>query len=114
MSRHGLPPRRSADDASDATHAFFNSSVEYLDRLDYVQRYSWFGSFRSSVSNVGPNVAMLDADGDLTELGAWYLGRQAGGKTPASGSAAAAAQARIAWTPLGVALGVAALAAVFS
>lgn len=54
---------------------FFNTTLEYLDRLDYVARYSWFGAFRSDVSNVGPSGAMLDADGKLTDLGAWYLGR---------------------------------------
>ena len=57
------------------TQGFFNASVEYLDRLEYVQRYSWFGAFRADVSNVGPNGAMLSDRGEVTEIGKWYLGR---------------------------------------
>ena len=40
----------------------------------YVTRYSYFGAFRSSVSNVGPNAAMLTEKGKLTDIGSWYLG----------------------------------------
>ena len=46
-----------------------------------------FGSFRSDVSNVGPNAAMLSAGGQLTDIGAWYLGRQATGVKPSAKSA---------------------------
>ena len=67
------------------TQGFFNASIEYLDRLDYVQRYAWFGSFRSDVSNVGPNGAMLNSQGQLNYLGAWYLGRPVTEKTPNGG-----------------------------
>lgn len=81
------------------TQKFFNSSTEYLDRLEYVQRYSWFGSFRSDVSNVGPNVAMLDKKGDLTDLGAWYIGRKATGNTPSK-----AGKIVVGWKELAVAL----------
>jgi hypothetical protein len=56
------------------TQSFFNSSAEYFDRIDYITRYSYFGSFRSSQSNVGPNVSMLDKNGKLTDIGSWYLG----------------------------------------
>ncbi|KAF8542067.1 glycosyl hydrolase catalytic core-domain-containing protein [Trichophaea hybrida] len=83
------------------TQKFFNSSVEYLDRLDYVKRYSWFGSFRSDVSNVGPNVAMLDNKGELTDIGAWYIGRKATGHKPQS----AAGRVVMGWKDLGMALG---------
>ncbi|RVD89762.1 uncharacterized protein DFL_000755 [Arthrobotrys flagrans] len=54
---------------------FFNLTMEYFDRLDNVGRYSWFGSFRSDVSNVGPNAALLNQDGGLTYIGAWYLNK---------------------------------------
>ncbi|KAK3306280.1 glycosyl hydrolase catalytic core-domain-containing protein [Chaetomium strumarium] len=67
------------------TQAFFNMSADYFDRLDFVERYSYFGAFRSDVSNVGPNGAMLSADGNLTDIGAWYLGRQATGVQPSQG-----------------------------
>jgi hypothetical protein len=39
-----------------------------------VTHYSYFGAFRSSVSNVGPNAAMLDQNGKLTDIGSWYMG----------------------------------------
>src|SRR5689334_23096312 len=68
-----------------STQAFYNISTEYFDRLDYVERYSLFGAFRSDVSNVGLNAAMLSAGGDLTDIGAWYLGREATGVQPSAG-----------------------------
>lgn len=48
----------------------------------YITHYSYFGSFRSSVSNVGPNAAMLTEKGKLTDIGSWYLGGSATGYTP--------------------------------
>lgn len=48
----------------------------------YITHYSYFGSFRSSVSNVGPNAAMLTEKGKLTDLGSWYLGGPATGNKP--------------------------------
>jgi hypothetical protein len=68
------------------TQAFYNMSAEYFDRLEFVERYSLFGAFRSDVSNVGPNAAMLSADGNLTDIGAWYLGRQGTGISPLQGA----------------------------
>lgn len=70
------------DAALSDTQSFFNSSAEYFDRLTYVTHYSYFGSFRSSVSNVGPNAAMLDQNGKLTDMGSWYLGGPATGNVP--------------------------------
>lgn len=46
-----------------------------MDRLLYIERYSFFGAFRADVSNVGPNAAMLSSEGTLTDIGRWYLGR---------------------------------------
>lgn len=71
-----------------STQTFYNTSAEYFDRLDFVERYSLFGAFRSHVSNVGPNAAMLNRDGQLTDIGAWYLGRQGTGVRPTSGGLA--------------------------
>ncbi|EEA21169.1 hypothetical protein TMatcc_001170 [Talaromyces marneffei ATCC 18224] len=68
------------------TQAFFQTSAEYFDRLDYVERYSYFGSFRSSISNVGPNATMLTQNGQLTDIGSWYLGGAATGNAPNSSS----------------------------
>jgi hypothetical protein len=47
-----------------------------------VTRYSYFGAFRSSVSNVGPNAAMLDQNGKLTDIGSWYMGGVATNNVP--------------------------------
>jgi hypothetical protein len=66
------------------TQSFFNSSAEYFDRIDYVTRYSYFGSYRSSKSNVGPNCAMLDQNGHLTDIGSWYLGGAATNNIPSA------------------------------
>lgn len=48
----------------------------------YITHYSYFGSFRSDVSNVGPNAAMLTQDGKLTDIGSWYLGGSATSNKP--------------------------------
>jgi len=69
------------------TQDFYNMSAEYFDRLDYVERYSYFGSFRSDVSNVGPNAAMLNNKGQLTDIGSWYLGGKATGNAPSVSAA---------------------------
>ncbi|KAI1267060.1 glycoside hydrolase family 128 protein [Xylariaceae sp. FL1019] len=85
----------------DTTQDFYNTSSEYFDRLDSVGRYSYFGSFRSDVSNVGPNAVMLNNDGELTDVGSWYLGGSATGVDPQS---MAAGRVRI--SVLGVALAI--------
>lgn len=59
--------------------------------------YSYFGAFRSDVSNVGPNAAMLTQDGKLTDIGSWYMGgvstnnvpKGAGGRIQTIGAAGA-------------------------
>lgn len=70
-----------------ATQAFVNISMEYFERLPYVERYALFGAFRSDVSNVGPNAAMLSSGGQLTDVGMWYLGRNGSGMAPKQGKA---------------------------
>lgn len=69
------------------TQEFFQQSQEYFDRLDFVDRYSYFGSYRSSESNVGPNVAMLGANGQTTDIGNWYLGIDKEGVVPTASAA---------------------------
>lgn len=63
------------------TEQIFNQSIEYLDGLDYVARYSWFGSTRPQWTNsfTGPNNTLLNDDGQLTQIGATYLGGEAEG-----------------------------------
>ncbi|KAK4188927.1 glycosyl hydrolase catalytic core-domain-containing protein [Podospora australis] len=73
----------------DRTQEFYKMSAEYFDRMESVERYSLFGAFRSDVSNVGPNGAMLSRNGSLTDIGAWYLGRTATGVLPTDGKSPA-------------------------
>ncbi|KAG5932679.1 hypothetical protein E4U53_001221, partial [Claviceps sorghi] len=72
-----------------ATQAFYNQTADYFDKLDYIGRYSYFGAFRSTNSNVGPNAAFLNKDGRLTDIGSWYSGFGATGVNPESESAEA-------------------------
>lgn len=57
-------------------------SVQTNDQHSYITHYSYFGSFRSDVSNVGPNAAMLTQKGKLTDIGSWYLGGVGTGNKP--------------------------------
>lgn len=85
------------DQDLEPTQSFFNMSAEYFDRLDNVGRYSYFGSFRSDVSNVGPNAAMLTQKGQLTDIGSWYLGGAATNNIPKAGKDNGARRSGAAW-----------------
>ncbi|KAL6703966.1 hypothetical protein ACN47E_008904 [Coniothyrium glycines] len=67
----GLPQQDAA-----ATVQMMNQTLPYLDNLTYVERYAWFGAFRTDDANewTGDGVALFDDDGGLTELGALYMG----------------------------------------
>ncbi|KAL6882497.1 hypothetical protein HDV57DRAFT_496704 [Trichoderma longibrachiatum] len=67
------------------TQQFFNASVDYMDGLANLERYSYFGAFRSNVSNVGPNATFLNNAGRLTDIGSLYLGFGLTGVIPTSG-----------------------------
>ncbi|KAF1348347.1 hypothetical protein EJ07DRAFT_141737 [Lizonia empirigonia] len=71
VTEMGLP-----QESADATVAMMNQTLPYLDSLDYVERYAWFGAFRTDDANewTGDGVAFFDDDGGLTELGALYMG----------------------------------------
>jgi hypothetical protein len=69
----------------------FNTTIEYFDDSDFIQGYTYFGAFRSGVSNVGPDVTFLNNDGELTDVGSWYMGRSATGVKPQSGRGEAVA-----------------------
>lgn len=66
---------------SDATAAMMKQSLSYLDGLDYVEGYAWFGAFRSDNANewTGSSVALFDDDGGLTEVGSLYMGGEENG-----------------------------------
>ncbi|KAF1947395.1 hypothetical protein EJ02DRAFT_88949 [Clathrospora elynae] len=65
-------PQQNAQD----TVGMMNQTLPYLDKLDYVERYSWFGAFRTDDANewTGDGVALFDGHGGLTALGALYMG----------------------------------------
>jgi hypothetical protein len=94
------------------TQSFFNTSADYFDRLDSVGRYSYFGSFRSKVSNVGQNAVMLSNTGKLTDIGSWYLGGSATGVSPTD-SAAGRSESAVVLTIVSVLFGAATLSGFF-
>ncbi|TRX90676.1 hypothetical protein FHL15_008451 [Xylaria flabelliformis] len=65
----------------DTTFAMMNQSLPYLDQLEYVEKYAWFGTFRPKEANewTGDGLALFQGDGGLSELGAYYLGGEANG-----------------------------------
>ncbi|GJN76345.1 glycoside hydrolase [Purpureocillium lilacinum] len=71
-----------------ATQEFYNQTIDYFEKLDYIGRYSYFGAFRANKANVGPNAAFLNNGGKLTDIGSWYLGFSATGVKPESGKGA--------------------------
>lgn len=65
----------------DANLAMMEQTLPYLDGLEYVKSYAWFGTFRPQQANewTGTGVALFQDDGGLTDLGALYLGGEANG-----------------------------------
>ncbi|KAL2214634.1 hypothetical protein CC79DRAFT_1339522 [Sarocladium strictum] len=68
----------------EAAQEFFNTTLEYFDKEDFVGKYTYFGAFRSDSSNVGTETVFLNNAGDLTDMGSWYLGGNATGVDPES------------------------------
>ncbi|KAH8728136.1 glycosyl hydrolase catalytic core-domain-containing protein [Phaeosphaeriaceae sp. PMI808] len=71
VTEMGLPQQ-----SADATVDMMNKTLPYLDKLEHVERYAWFGAFRTKEANAwtGKGVALFDGDGGLTQLGALYMG----------------------------------------
>lgn len=66
-------PQQDGDD----TLAMMKQSLLYLDGLDYVEAYAWYGAARKGGSwdgYTGDNVAVFNKHGALTDVGALYLG----------------------------------------
>ncbi|KZF20096.1 glycoside hydrolase family 128 protein [Xylona heveae TC161] len=76
------------------SQSFFNQSTKYFDSIDYITHYSYFGAFRSDASNVGPYSAMLTQNGQLTDIGSWYLGHGSTGHRPKGAAASLSVSAR--------------------
>lgn len=76
---------------ADQTVDMLNQSISYLDSLDYVAAYAWYGADRKGGSwagYTGGNVAMFSSGGKLTDVGALYLGgKDAGFKAGMTGGA---------------------------
>lgn len=66
------------------TMEFMKDSLVHLDGLQFVEKYAWFGAFRPQEASryTGAGVALLQEDGGLSELGAFYLGGEANGFKP--------------------------------
>lgn len=67
----------------EATLAMLNQSLLYLDGLDYVEAYAWYGTARKGSGSwdeyTGDNIAVFNKHGALTEVGALYLGGEGEG-----------------------------------
>ncbi|CAG9981120.1 unnamed protein product [Clonostachys byssicola] len=65
-------PQGSEDD----NISMLEQTMNYLDGLDYIAGYAWFGVFRKKNANewTGDGVSLLENNGDLTGLGEKYLG----------------------------------------
>lgn len=61
---------------TDANLAVMSETLPYLDSLDYVDRYAWFGIFRPDGANnwTGAGLSLFENDGGLSTLGAMYVG----------------------------------------
>ncbi|KAH8673283.1 glycosyl hydrolase catalytic core-domain-containing protein [Xylariales sp. PMI_506] len=84
----------------ETTASTLNQSIAYLDGLDYVSGYAWFGDFREDDSNewTGESVAFFDNNGGLTEVGSLYLGgSQNGFAVGVKGQGAASTLSVSAW-----------------
>ncbi|KAK7920293.1 glycosyl hydrolase catalytic core-domain-containing protein [Apiospora marii] len=57
--------------------ALLKGAAPYLDGLNWVEGYAWFGSFRQRDANgwTGPGVALLNNNGDLTSVGKYYVNK---------------------------------------
>ena len=66
---------------SEANFVMMEQALPYLDKLDYVKSYAWFGTFRPQDANnwTGTGVALFQEDGGLTDVGALYLGGEVNG-----------------------------------
>lgn len=85
----------------EANVAMMTESIKYLEDLDYVEGYAWFGAFRADNSNdwTGDGVSLFDDDGGLTDLGSTYLGGEENGFEPGMGGAGTTTRAGL-WAVL--------------
>ncbi|KAH8203700.1 hypothetical protein TruAng_002113 [Truncatella angustata] len=67
----------------DANYNVMSQTLPYLDSLEYVDRYAWFGAWRIGGANrnewTGDGLSLFDDNGGLTTLGALYVGGETNG-----------------------------------
>ncbi|KAG8703996.1 hypothetical protein FRC08_002516 [Ceratobasidium sp. 394] len=61
-----------ADNVELVVANFLNATINYLDTLDWVEKYSWFAFFRQET---GSHYNLLNANGTLNNLGHLYIGK---------------------------------------
>ncbi|KAF1983661.1 glycoside hydrolase family 128 protein [Aulographum hederae CBS 113979] len=80
--------------SANVTGEMMRQSLAFLDGLEWVERYSWFGAFRPVDANAftGDGVSLVGDGGGLSELGVMYLGGEGSGyyvgQTSGAGSSA--------------------------
>jgi len=97
----------------DDSQTFFQDACEFMDRTPWLGRYSYFGAFRSSKSNVGPNAAMLTQNGQLTDIGSWYLGGVATNNIPSATATGGSAKVQMGGVSLSAVIGIVGLMILF-
>lgn len=65
-----------------STQSNYNGILQFVESEAAIEKYSYFGSFRSYTSNVGYNATLLDSCGLLTDIGDNYMNRSAEGHIP--------------------------------
>ncbi|KAF7369070.1 Glyco-hydro-cc domain-containing protein [Mycena venus] len=59
-----------------ACQNFNNGPQSFMDAQDWVERYAWFGIMRD-LQGVNPDDAMMNSNGQITDLGKQYIGTEA-------------------------------------
>lgn len=62
----GSTPQQEVDE-------FLTQSIQKLDSIDWIERYSWFGAMKNLPDNVGNENSLIGQDGQLSELGKKYV-----------------------------------------
>jgi len=64
--------------------SFLNQTQTFMDSVDWVERYAWFGAFRD-LQGVNELDALMDQNGNITPLGLQYVGASQPGATTVAG-----------------------------
>ncbi|KAF8314951.1 hypothetical protein DL93DRAFT_2057831 [Clavulina sp. PMI_390] len=53
---------------------FMNETQSFMDSTDWVERYAWFGAFRTMPGGLSSALQLYDSNGKITALGKQYIG----------------------------------------